>query len=257
VEGSKIDKAAHPNDAAAHLREILAYDEAVAAMVAFAKKDGNTLVVSTSDHETGGLTLARGIDLSNDAEAVLHTRSFAAEAPGPDGETGFDTEYQWYPSRLANVAMSAEMMAKEALTNLAALHGGVVPTAADIMASNMLQNELVSALKATLLVRTGNVAVTAPEEALLVEVVGLYNTTKEYGLARALATITSARAHIGWTSWGHTAVDVNLYAYGRGSASISGSMENSELGSKIETLMGWNLKTLTGMLPTPPAGWDA
>ena len=44
VEGSKIDKAAHPNDIAAHLHEILAYDEAVGAMVEFARKDGNTLV---------------------------------------------------------------------------------------------------------------------------------------------------------------------------------------------------------------------
>ena len=59
VEGSRIDHAAHGNDAPAHAREILAYDAAVTAVLAWARRDGHTLVVSTADHETGGLTLGR------------------------------------------------------------------------------------------------------------------------------------------------------------------------------------------------------
>ena len=59
VEGSRIDHAGHANDAAAHVREVLAYDEAVAVVLDFARRDGQTLVVSVADHETGGLSLGR------------------------------------------------------------------------------------------------------------------------------------------------------------------------------------------------------
>lgn len=44
VEGSRIDHAGHANDAAAHVREVLAYDEAVAVALDFARRDGQTLV---------------------------------------------------------------------------------------------------------------------------------------------------------------------------------------------------------------------
>ena len=59
VEGSRIDHAGHANDPAAHLGDVLAYDRAVAAVLAWAARDGHTLVVSTADHETGGMTLGR------------------------------------------------------------------------------------------------------------------------------------------------------------------------------------------------------
>ena len=56
IEGSRVDHAAHQNDAATHVREVLAYDEAVAAALEFARHDGHTLVISVSDHECGGLS---------------------------------------------------------------------------------------------------------------------------------------------------------------------------------------------------------
>lgn len=59
IEGSRIDHTGHDNDAAAQIPEVLAYDDAVRVVLDFARKDGNTLVISTSDHETGGLTLGR------------------------------------------------------------------------------------------------------------------------------------------------------------------------------------------------------
>jgi alkaline phosphatase len=62
VEGSRIDHTGHANDAAAHVRDVLAYDEAVAVALNFARQDGQTLVVSVSDHETGGLSLGRNVD---------------------------------------------------------------------------------------------------------------------------------------------------------------------------------------------------
>ncbi|ABK05636.1 Alkaline phosphatase (plasmid) [Arthrobacter sp. FB24] len=71
IEGALIDKRSHANDAAQALEEIKAFDDSVAAALDFAKKDGNTLVIVTADHETGGFS-------------VIEKGSFTnAEAAGP------------------------------------------------------------------------------------------------------------------------------------------------------------------------------
>lgn len=57
VEGGQIDSFAHSNDFDNAVRQVLEFDRAVAAGLEFARKNGNTLVVVTADHETGGLTL--------------------------------------------------------------------------------------------------------------------------------------------------------------------------------------------------------
>ncbi|MBB3112423.1 alkaline phosphatase [Paenibacillus phyllosphaerae] len=57
VEGSKIDWAAHANDTIGILSDTLAADEAFKVAVDFAKKDGNTVVVSATDHGNSGITL--------------------------------------------------------------------------------------------------------------------------------------------------------------------------------------------------------
>jgi alkaline phosphatase len=58
VEGGRIDWACHANDAAAAAREMLAFDQAVAAAYEFYKRHPqDTLIVVTGDHECGGLTI--------------------------------------------------------------------------------------------------------------------------------------------------------------------------------------------------------
>lgn len=54
VEGSKVDWAAHANDPVGLVSDIAAFDKAVAEALAFAKKDGHTVVVVAADHGTGG-----------------------------------------------------------------------------------------------------------------------------------------------------------------------------------------------------------
>lgn len=50
VEGGSVDWAAHANDASALLHEQIAFDEALAEVIAFAEEDGETLVIITTDH---------------------------------------------------------------------------------------------------------------------------------------------------------------------------------------------------------------
>lgn len=58
VEGSQIDWAGHNNDTAYMRAEMIDFERAVAVALAFAEKHGNTLVIVTADHETGGYTLS-------------------------------------------------------------------------------------------------------------------------------------------------------------------------------------------------------
>lgn len=57
VEGSQIDWGGHENNLDYTLSELIDFDAAVGMALDFAERDGNTLVVITADHETGGLTL--------------------------------------------------------------------------------------------------------------------------------------------------------------------------------------------------------
>lgn len=59
IEGGRIDHAGHANDFPTMVQEALDFDEAFKVAIEFAKKDGNTSVVVTADHETGGLSLSR------------------------------------------------------------------------------------------------------------------------------------------------------------------------------------------------------
>jgi alkaline phosphatase len=69
VEGALIDKRSHANDASQTLEETKAFDDAVAAAVAFAKRDGHTLVVVTADHECAGFNIIEKGTFTN-AEAA-------------------------------------------------------------------------------------------------------------------------------------------------------------------------------------------
>ncbi|TDJ71323.1 MAG: alkaline phosphatase [Planctomycetota bacterium] len=190
VEGGRIDHAGHGNDPAAHVADILAYDDAVAVALEFARADGNTLVVSTADHETGGMTLGRAID----GLAV----------------------YAWDPEILRRVRGSLGRMA------------------AEIMASEDWE--------AALGEWTGITDLTAEERAALALAVAAGD------LRGALGRFLNRRAGIGWTTGGHTGVDVELFAFGPGSERFRGTHDNAELGRLLAELQGFDMPALTRAL---------
>ena len=57
VEGSQIDFACHAKDSTWMMDEMMDFDYCVKVALDYAKEKGNTLVVVTADHETGGLTM--------------------------------------------------------------------------------------------------------------------------------------------------------------------------------------------------------
>lgn len=61
VEGSRIDTAAHNHSVEEMLGELLVFDEAVGLALAYAQDHGDTLVVVTADHDTGGFGVTSGL----------------------------------------------------------------------------------------------------------------------------------------------------------------------------------------------------
>lgn len=69
IEGGKVDHGGHANDIAGQIHDQIAFEEAVRVAIEFAQKDGETLVIITSDHATGGPSLNGAGDEYFDATA--------------------------------------------------------------------------------------------------------------------------------------------------------------------------------------------
>lgn len=57
IEGAHIDKHSHDNNSESMTESLIEFDNAIAYALEYAKNDGETLVVVTADHETGGIVL--------------------------------------------------------------------------------------------------------------------------------------------------------------------------------------------------------
>lgn len=73
VEGSQIDWGGHQNDTRKIVHETLDMDAALGAALRFAAQDGQTLVVVTADHETGGFTIIGGDSKARNVKGAFTT----------------------------------------------------------------------------------------------------------------------------------------------------------------------------------------
>ncbi|KAJ2450277.1 vacuolar alkaline phosphatase [Coemansia sp. RSA 2336] len=210
IEGARIDMAGHDNDPAAHVHDIVEYWKTIALVQEFVRENPDTLLVSTSDHETGGLTL------------------------------GIDPDYYWLPQTLQPVRHSAEYLCNRFLLSHAIsdkqqfIADTLMPEYLGIY--NATQDEIqaiVDSLESTQPERGGS------EE----EANGRHKKCK-----RAIGGVVSRRAHVGWSTGGHSGADVGLYAFGNHADSIKGSMENTRLSSLLLDYLQLTTQSITDAL---------
>jgi alkaline phosphatase len=99
VEGSQIDWESHSNDFYGVWKEVVEFDNAVKVALEFAAKDGNTLVIVTGDHETGGLSLSKGgytINVEQARKAKGTTQMFLSQFNIADKEKFIAGLKDWY-----------------------------------------------------------------------------------------------------------------------------------------------------------------
>jgi alkaline phosphatase len=203
IEGSRIDHAGHINDPAAQVHEVLEYDKTFKAVLDFIDStDTETVLVATSDHETGGLATALQ-------------------------EPGHLPVYNWYPDVLASATASAEHLAIKLAQHVAAL--GAAPSKKKLAA--WINDELVVpglGIKDATLAELAQLA-DSPDQALVL-----------------FSAMVSLRAHIGWSTHGHSAVDVNVYSSGGPPAeSIRGNVENTDIGRFLADFLDVDVDAIT------------
>ena len=104
VEGSYIDGGGHANNQEYLVNEMLDFDRAVKVAFDFAERDGQTLVIVTADHETGGVTITGGNlqtgDLTTKYSTTGHTGvpvPVYAFGPGAEKFTGIFDNTEFLP----------------------------------------------------------------------------------------------------------------------------------------------------------------
>ncbi len=104
IEGSQLDDYGHWNQLDMLMKETLDFDQTIGAVMKWAEQDGETLVVVTADHETGGMTIHGG-ELAEGKvtchfSSTDHTGTMVpvyAYGPGSELFTGFysNTDVYW------------------------------------------------------------------------------------------------------------------------------------------------------------------
>ncbi|WMX14785.1 alkaline phosphatase [Aureispira sp. CCB-E] len=116
IEGAQIDWGGHKNESDYIVEEMLDFDRTIQQAFDFAKKDGNTLVIVTADHETGGYSINGGSKKEGKVEGKFtsdyHTATMVpifAYGPGAESFTGImdNTEIFFKLKYLMNLSESS------------------------------------------------------------------------------------------------------------------------------------------------------
>lgn len=210
VEGGKVDWAAHANDAATTIRDVLAFEAAIGEALRFyASHPDETLIVVTGDHETGGMSIG-----------------FAG------------TEYQTFFAKLGRQALSFEEFDKQIKAyrqSTAAADASLadwLPVLVERFGLDGLtdyeRDRLQSALAATMVdPKKRN---KDPYSYLL------YGTYEPFSVT--VTHLLNQRAGIGWTTYAHTGVAVPVFAQGTGGSLFQGYYDNTDIAKKIMNVMG-------------------
>jgi alkaline phosphatase len=115
VEGSQIDWAGHDNDVVGAMSEMRDFEQAFEKVRDFAKENGETLVIVTADHSTGGISIGSDGEYNWDPapiQAAKHTPDFMAEqivnGASVEETLANNIELELTPEEVASVKTAAE-----------------------------------------------------------------------------------------------------------------------------------------------------
>jgi alkaline phosphatase len=199
AEGGKIDYASHANDGATVLHEVMDFDDAIQVAYRFYEQHPDeTLIVVTADHETGGMALGNSdyvLDLKVLANQQCSLDKLSDQLSDLHKLEGKNLQWEQVKQLIAaNTGLYTLVeMTEEEDANLQ-----------DAFASMMSHQDVVKTLYKDL-------------NALA---------------AKALA-ILNKKSRLGWTSGGHTASAVPIFAIGVGAERFTGWHDNSEIAPLI------------------------
>lgn len=210
VEGGKIDWACHSNDAATAFREVQDFDNAIKIAYEFYKQHPDeTLIVVTADHETGGIVLGTG-------QYKLNLKALESQEMS---ESGFTKVLNAMRKKYKN-NVPWEVV-KESLEENFGFWD-------EIKLTEKQEERLLSVYEKTL---KGQKAKMEKSE-----------YAQDEALAAEAKRIISETALIGWTSGGHSAGYVPVFAIGTGAGNFSGRLDNTQIPALIAKAAGYTVE---------------
>ncbi len=241
IEGGKIDWSCHANDAATTIQEVIAYDQAVQKAIDFYNKHKDeTLILTTADHETGGLGIGfAGTDYSTFFEKLEKQNISYDEFTNKvnqyrkDGHTpenakiedllpiikqyyGLDAMDETTYNDLYKKANDSKNPDKDAAKQISM---AISPKDMEELKTSLSQSMLESSKRST------------DEQAKLLY--GGYDP-----LTMSITHIIDHKAGIGFTTYAHTGVPVPVYAMGKGEELFKGFYDNTDIFKKMVSIMG-------------------
>ncbi len=223
VEGGQIDGACHDKDTVTSIYEVLAFDEAVTKAIDFYKQHPDeTLIVVTADHETGGLTLGNGLLEYSTSFEILKNQKMSYAAFKSDVWSKY-TSGQWSGVE-DNIPDNLKTDIKDAF--------GILYDKLNDYEKDLLEDAYDKGMSSAKRIRI-NVHEYSQEDKLL------YSDNDP--LSITLVRILADQAGVGWTTFAHTAIPVEVYATGTGSEIFNGFYDNTDVPKKIAKLIGVEL----------------
>jgi alkaline phosphatase len=199
AEGGKIDYACHGNDGGTVLREVVDFDNAIRLAYDFyLQHPDETLIVVTADHETGGLALGN-------SDYWLNLKVLAEQKCSSDLLSDQLSALQ----KLAGASLTWEQV-KEVLSRNTGLYAAVEV--------GEEEDRLLQAAYADMMQHIGM------QKTLYKDINAL--------ASKALALLNQ-KSRLGWTTSGHTASAVPVFAIGVGAEHFTGWHDNTEIASLI------------------------
>ena len=199
AEGGKIDYASHANDGGTVLREVLDFDDAIKVAYDFyMQHPDETLIVVTADHETGGMALGN-------SDYTLNLKVLAEQKCSSDLLSDQLSALQ----KEAGKYLTWEQV-KEVISKNTGLY--------TVVEISKEEDQLLQAAFGQMMQHQG------VEKSLYKDINAL--------ASKALALLNQ-KSRLGWTSKGHTASAVPVFAIGVGAERFTGWHDNSEIAPLI------------------------
>jgi alkaline phosphatase len=217
VEGGKIDWACHANDAVAAIHDTLAFEQALQKAYDFyAQHPEETLIVTTGDHECGGMTLG-----------------FAG------------TKYATHFEVLSNQTVSFQKFTQEIIPEFRQQDQSfaqIRPVITELFGLKFQgepsEHMVLKAHEAEKIKHAFHRSMSGDQERSENE-----QTYILYGgydpLAVTLTHILNQKAGVAWTSYKHTGVPVTTSAVGVGAERFNGAYDNTDIGLRVMQIMGF------------------
>jgi len=213
IEGSQIDYGGHARDIAAAMHEMDDLAKTLEYLETYVEQHPDTLVVITADHSTGGLSIGKETGHS---------------------DANINSNYLWKPEFLRTMTMSPETVAKK-FTNSELSSEQV----GELLSFPIASKDMEKLQQAKL----ADVEAMKQFKRLTADLKKGKRAPRPYQLVlNVLTQIIDVKTNTGWGSISpsgtHTAIDVPVFAFGKGSEVFNGFQDNTDIAKKIFTLLG-------------------